>query len=80
MSVLNVVKNGCNGLDKDSMKLTTKYIGKTIVEVTIATPECSLMVDVCDLNGLADPEFISSLKEVADELELHNEQLKVKVK
>jgi hypothetical protein len=62
------------------MEITTRYIGNTIVEVTINTPESNITVDVCDLNGLTDPEFISSLKEVAKELELHNEQLKAKVK
>ncbi len=62
------------------MEITTRYIGNTIVEVSINTPETSLTVDVCDLNGLANPEFINSLKEVAEELELHNEQLKAKVK
>ncbi len=62
------------------MEITTRYIGNTIVEVSMNTPETSLTVDVCDLNGLANPEFINSLKEVAEELELHNEQLKAKVK
>ena len=58
------------------MEITARYIGKTIVEVSVSTSETSLTVDVCDLNGLVDPEFINDLKELAEELELHNEQLK----
>jgi hypothetical protein len=35
---------------------------------------------VCDLNGLADPEFIESLKGVAKELEDHNKDIKERIK
>tara|TARA_B110000008_G_C16946178_1_gene554543 strand:+ start:276 stop:461 length:186 start_codon:yes stop_codon:yes gene_type:complete len=59
------------------MKITTRYVGKTIVEVIINGPESSITVDVCDLNGFADPEFIESLKGVAKELEDHNEGIEL---
>ena len=62
------------------MEITTKYIGRTIVEVTINTPESSITVDVCDLNGLADPDFIERLRGVAKELEDHNEDVKERTK
>jgi hypothetical protein len=62
------------------MEITTRYIGNTIVEVTINTPESNITVDVCDLNGFADTEFIESLKGVAKELEDHNESVKERMK
>ena len=48
-----------------------------MVEVIINGPESSITVDVCDLNGFADPEFIESLKGVAKELEDHNEGIEL---
>ena len=58
------------------MEVTTNYIGTTIIEVTVSTPESSITVDICDLNGLADVDFIESLKCVVEELEQHNKTIK----
>ena len=57
------------------MEITTRYIGDKIVEITIEAHGTKMTVDVCDLNGVADIEFINSLKGVAEELEDHNEGL-----
>ena len=58
------------------MKITSRFIGSTIIEVTVTTTETSLTVDVTDLNGFVEQDFIDSLKELAEELEIHNKKLK----
>ena len=62
------------------MEITTRYIGNTIVELTVKTRESTITVDVCDLNGYVDPELIEILKGVAEELEDHNEKTKERAK
>ena len=58
------------------MKITSRFIGSTIIEVTVSTNETSLTEDVCDLNGLVEQDFIDILKELVEDLELHNKKLK----
>lgn len=55
------------------IQLKTRRIGNCIVEITIETPETTLTFDVCNLLGIADVEFIESLKNAAQELKEHNE-------
>ena len=62
------------------MKITSRHIGNIMIEVTVSTQETSLTVDVCNLSGFVNLELIDNLKELAEELELHNEQLKLKRK
>ena len=60
------------------MEITSRFIGSTIIEVTVTTNDTSLTEDVCDLNGFVEQDFIDILKELVEDLELHNEQLKNK--
>jgi hypothetical protein len=60
------------------MEITSRFIGSTIIEVTVTTNETSITVCVSDLNGFVEQEFIDSLKELAQGLELHNKELKNK--
>tara|TARA_R110000803_G_scaffold121521_1_gene189615 strand:- start:346 stop:525 length:180 start_codon:yes stop_codon:yes gene_type:complete len=57
------------------MKITSRFIGSTIIEVTVSTNDTSLTEDVCDLNGLVEQDFIDILKELVEDLELHNKKL-----
>lgn len=55
------------------MIIKTKYIGDSIVEMHVSIGEMSAYTDLCDLNGLIDKDFIRSLRDLANELEDHNE-------
>ena len=57
------------------MEISVRFIGRTIAEVTVSSSETKLTVDVCNLNGLVDPDFIYNLKEVTEQLESHNQYL-----
>ena len=58
------------------MEITSRFIGSTIIEVTVTTNDTSLTEDVCDLNGFVEQDFIDILKELVEDLELHNKKLK----
>tara|TARA_R110000796_G_scaffold235030_1_gene353973 strand:+ start:48 stop:230 length:183 start_codon:yes stop_codon:yes gene_type:complete len=60
------------------MQITSRRLGDIILEVTIETKDTTFTEDVCNWNGFIDLDFIDSLKELVEELELHNEQLKNK--
>jgi hypothetical protein len=56
------------------MKLTTRTIGRTIVELTVESTngDARIIADVTNRHGYVDEEFINDLREVADYLEEHN--------
>ena len=60
------------------MEITTRYIGTTIIELTAKTREATITTDICSLSGIANEELISNRRDIADELEAHNEQLKLR--
>lgn len=62
------------------MKLSTKYIRNSIIELTVETHNTTIVTNICDLYGMVDDEFISDLKHLAMELEEHNENVKQKNK
>ena len=57
------------------MNIEIRRIGNLLMEVTVKSLGATLVEDVTDLHGYVDEEFIESLRDVADELELSNEQL-----
>lgn len=64
------------------MKFTTRHLGSyggnpsKIIELTIEGWNNTITEDVTDLKGNVDEDFILSLRNIADELEEHNEKLK----
>lgn len=61
------------------MEIKIRSIGNLIVEMTIEDCGTTITTDVTTLNGVVPIELIDNLKEVAEELELHNEQIKERI-
>ena len=61
------------------MEIKIRNIGNLIVEMTIEDWGAKITTDITTLNGVVPIELINNLKEVAEELELHNEQIKERV-
>ena len=63
------------------MKLTTKHIGAyggfpaKIIELTVSDGNATITEDITDLDRKVDDNFIMGLRELADELEEHNQLL-----
>jgi hypothetical protein len=61
------------------MLITTKHIGSyggnpaSIIELTVKGSNTELMEDVTDMKNMVDYDFIQNLREIADELEEHNQ-------
>jgi len=66
------------------MEFKIKHIGAyggfpaEIIELTIESLNSTITEDITDLNSKVDEDFIFELRQLADELEEHNEQLKTK--
>ena len=56
------------------MQLYLNHIGETIIELTAETQNGGLTSDVCNLDGIADPELIETLREIVEALTDHNEK------
>ena len=67
------------GFKNEIMQIKIRIIGNLIVEMTIEDCGATIATDVATLNGVVPIELIDNLKEVAEELELHNEQIKERV-
>ena len=63
------------------MELTTRHIGAhggfpaRIIELTASDGNATITEDITDLNRKVDENFIMGLRELADELEEHNQKL-----
>ena len=66
------------------MDFKTKYIEgsrispASIIEITVSNDSFTITEDITDLNSKVDEDFIFELRQLADELEEHNEKLKTK--
>jgi len=60
------------------MEITLRHIGSTIIEMTVEDMGCTITTDVTDLYGLVDENLIQNLRNIANELEEHNEKLIIK--
>jgi len=58
------------------MKISVRHVGKTIIEMTVEDVSAIITVDVADMKGIVPKDLIYDLREIADELELHNDQLR----
>jgi hypothetical protein len=60
------------------MKFTTRVIGGTIIELKVTNHNGTAEIeeDITDMNGEVPAEFIEELRELADDLELHNHNLR----
>lgn len=61
------------------MEIKLRHIADTIIEITVENFGASITSDVTNLQGLVSKELINNLREVAEELELHNEQIEAGV-
>ena len=57
------------------MEIKVRSIGSSIVEMTVEDCGTVIATDVTDMNGLVPIELINNLKEIAEELEQHNQAL-----
>jgi len=60
----------------NSIDISLRFIGKSIVEMTIDDFGVSITSNVADLKGVVDPRLIENLRDVANRLEEHNESIK----
>ena len=58
------------------MKLEIRHIGSTIIEMTVRVDGGEYTEDVTDSKGKVDEALIESLREIANALELQNENIK----
>lgn len=56
------------------MEIKSRYIGNSIIEITVSTNNTSMTEDITDINSYIDENFIENLRNLADELEEHNEK------
>lgn len=54
------------------MEISIRFVGRLIVEMTITDSNTTIITDISDLNGKVSEELIYNLRNVADDLELHN--------
>ena len=57
------------------MNISIREIGSTMLELTIELNGSRLIEEITKLDGTVDQGFINQLREVADELEEHNNQI-----
>ena len=60
------------------MKIETRHIGgspATIIELTVSGGGATITEDIVDSKNMVDYDFIQSLRDVADELEEHNQMV-----
>lgn len=62
------------------MKLSLKYIGRTILNLVVESNNTTLEEDITNLHYYVDEDFITSLREIADNLEEHNNKQRNKDK
>ena len=57
------------------MDISIREFGSTMLELTIELNGSRLIEEITKLDGTVDQGFINQLREVADELEEHNNQI-----
>ena len=57
------------------MKITLRHIGITIIEMTIENSSTTITEEISNLKGNVPEEIIDNLRDIADQIELHNEVL-----
>lgn len=62
------------------MEIKTRYIASSMIELTCIDGGNQITVDVTNLMGFVDVDFIENLRQVANELEEHNSKLKNAIK
>ena len=61
------------------MNFKTRYIGGPnfeMIELTVEGSNSSITEDITSMKGLVDENFIINLRDIADELEEHNQKVK----
>jgi len=58
------------------MKLEIRHVGDTIIEMTVMNEGGAITEDITDSKGKVDEALIESLREIANALELQNENIK----
>lgn len=54
------------------MEITIRYICSSIIELTVTDHGVILTSTITNLDGTVDTDFITNLRNIADELEEHN--------
>ena len=57
------------------MKISIRYIGELIIEMTCKNTGGEIMSDIADRNGMVDAEFINELEDIVQELKDQNESI-----